>query len=1390
MTNTTDQLSKSIAGEAMIRNVTRYMSLFVVALLVGITSASATNTSYSVAPLNGNYQELTFGTTHVSGSNMNDEVINVPLGFNFTVGNTVFTSVFVHTNGYVSFGGSGIYGNAYRPLQSTDAATVVVAAWGNDLMGKDDSSIMTQLQGTPGNYTFVIQWKNVTRPSGVTMTKPERYNFQVRLVQVNNGIDIVYGEMVVNSPHSVHIGMRGVENTGSVYSIVADYNRNTWAQPSISMTAAPSTPERNFAPAVGQTYRFTRRVAPGSNNDVAIINLGTQAANYAAGTSQAIVARIKNFGTNNLDSVIIEWKVNGGNRTAVKYYPQPAIAPLGEATVTLGYETFGAKSWNTLWAHAQTVNGQNDPVVGNNTYSTWTAPAVSGNLTIATIGVNSAAFTSFRDVMRHLRVSGINGDVNVNVYGGSYIENLYMPALWTSTPGLSVRFAAVEGQDVEIRNRMPPIFVANQSNIEFARMLNFDGMSDVSFSNISFVCDPGGLMQSTVRMSSTTRNVSFNECSFMGLDVNETRGDCLEIYADTVANFSFTNNTIENHSTAFAFISGVNSNVVIKGNSLRVGCAVYATSGNLEFVNNDVTVPASLTSFGSKSVLVNYNDGITIANNTIDASEASIGLLGIQLEATVGTSSVMRNNMIVVGGPSESFDPFSFGPTESLGVYIYNTGGTVELSHNTINMVSKSRLSTGLFIGNANPNSTQGARIVNNIFHNFGQGKNGGYAIRVEGNSTTALSVSDFNDIVTTGSVLARYNNSDVANLATWRAVTGRDQNSVSIPVDFVSASDVHLNSIQTALLGSGTLFGIVPTDIDGEKRLKPYMGADEIQPEIEIVTEPQSRYACNGESFTLTCIANVTPGAVVTYQWYKDGVIIPNEKSAILAFNNVGYPSAGVYMCSIEATDRTTTVAKTSAKASIFVVRGTQVTIQPSSQPVALGGTVNLSVAAEAVGAPQDYVPAYQWKKKYWSSVTNSYQDSLVRDNGRITGSTSSMMTIRNLTNADTLDQYFCTITGYCGTVDSKTARLFVPRVIASNTTPAACISSSIVLECTAVPGALPGGSIGYQWYKDGAMLSDNGRTSGSTTKNLTITDANDTTDNGEYWCVATYMPSGTEIASNKVDIAVGTSPIIVLQPVGDTLCEGNSMQLTAGATGTGITYQWMKGGVAIPNAAGSALTVQNITAADAGQYSVMVLNSCGQVTSSTVNVLVNVAPRITDAPTDKAVVEGDEIKLEVAASGSGTLSYQWYKGTTQIDGATETTFTVARATGDDQGDYTVVVSNECGADTSTIARVGVTVGVTGDVVENGYTLGMANPNPSSDAVRFSYTLPAAQFVRIALTDVLGREIAELNSGVAEAGTHRLSFSSTALGLTPGVYLYTISTPGFAATQQVVIVK
>ena len=60
--------------------------------------------------------------------------------------------------------------------------------------------------------------------------------------------------------------------------------------------------------------------------------------------------------------------------------------------------------------------------------------------------------------------------------------------------------------------------------------------------------------------------------------------------------------------------------------------------------------------------------------------------------------------------------------------------------------------------------------------------------------------------------------------------------------------------------------------------------------------------------------------------------------------------------------------------------------------------------------------------------------------------------------------------------------------------------------------------------------------------------------------------------------------------------------------------------------------------------------------------------------------------------------------------------------------------------------------------------------PNPFTDEAVMSVTLPAAAGVRVALVDVLGREVAVLADGPHEAGPHPIAIAGA--GLTPGVYV------------------
>lgn len=84
--------------------------------------------------------------------------------------------------------------------------------------------------------------------------------------------------------------------------------------------------------------------------------------------------------------------------------------------------------------------------------------------------------------------------------------------------------------------------------------------------------------------------------------------------------------------------------------------------------------------------------------------------------------------------------------------------------------------------------------------------------------------------------------------------------------------------------------------------------------------------------------------------------------------------------------------------------------------------------------------------------------------------------------------------------------------------------------------------------------------------------------------------------------------------------------------------------------------------------------------------------APVITTQPQSISVAEGSPASFTVTASGSQPLSYQWRKNTNNISGATNSTYTIPAPTTNDEGNYSVVVTNSAGSATSNDAILTVT--------------------------------------------------------------------------------------------------
>ena len=80
-----------------------------------------------------------------------------------------------------------------------------------------------------------------------------------------------------------------------------------------------------------------------------------------------------------------------------------------------------------------------------------------------------------------------------------------------------------------------------------------------------------------------------------------------------------------------------------------------------------------------------------------------------------------------------------------------------------------------------------------------------------------------------------------------------------------------------------------------------------------------------------------------------------------------------------------------------------------------------------------------------------------------------------------------------------------------------------------------------------------------------------------------------------------------------------------------------------------------------------------------------------ISSSPASTAICQGEPVTLEVTASGTAPLTYQWRRDGAAIGGANESSYTIAAASVGDAGDYDVVVTNACGSVTSAAATLTV---------------------------------------------------------------------------------------------------
>jgi hypothetical protein len=133
----------------------------------------------------------------------------------------------------------------------------------------------------------------------------------------------------------------------------------------------------------------------------------------------------------------------------------------------------------------------------------------------------------------------------------------------------------------------------------------------------------------------------------------------------------------------------------------------------------------------------------------------------------------------------------------------------------------------------------------------------------------------------------------------------------------------------------------------------------------------------------------------------------------------------------------------------------------------------------------------------------------------------------------------------------------------------------------------------------------------------------------------------------------------------------------------------------------ASASLTLSNVSATNSGNYAVVATNFWGSTTSSPValSVVSSATPPVITAnpPAALSLLAGQSATLNVTATGTPTLYYQWFFGGANLanggvyGGVQTNALTLTSATVSNSGNYTVVITNTAGAVTSSVASLNI---------------------------------------------------------------------------------------------------
>jgi hypothetical protein len=520
-------------------------------------------------------------------------------------------------------------------------------------------------------------------------------------------------------------------------------------------------------------------------------------------------------------------------------------------------------------------------------------------------------------------------------------------------------------------------------------------------------------------------------------------------------------------------------------------------------------------------------------------------------------------------------------------------------------------------------------------------------------------------------------------------------------------------------------------------------------------ISQPSSVTVTVGQTATFSVTATGT--GPFTYQWFSNGTAIPGATSNTFTTSATASGQSGtVYTVVVTNTDgsvtsspATLTVMSPAAPSAKSLVPSNATPAYDATVmlvPTFIGGTATIGssgvgssdITANAVSGASYPTPALTAGRTYTLTVTDS-KGNVVSTTCLVTPSAVALTPITPGTQTEAPGHVTFSSTATGGLTNGVTwmasAGTFVGNVWTSPTTagtytitatavdnPAVSVTTTTTISGPVIntqPIAqhdCSGGVLtlsvaanyaaSYQWNLGGTPIS------GATSATYVVANAS-SVNAGNY--TVTVTNGVGSVTSSVAAVEVGSS--ITSNPASIALHPTQTGTFSVVAQGLSpFTYQWYQiqsgqsVGTAISGATSAVYTTPAVNLSYNGaKYYAAVTDSCAGTPLNSTNAdltvtAANVPPTIVTQPIGQDVTVGGTTSFTVVATGSGTLTYQWYRVPagqsvgTAISGATSATYNVpatATTIANDQDQYYVLVTNAYGQAISTKATLAVGAGI-----------------------------------------------------------------------------------------------